>query len=348
MTNAELAVLSLIVEAPRHGYDVERLIVQRGMREWTDVGFSSIYYLLGKMEKAGLVESREAESGGAGPARKVFAPTAAGLEAWQAASLAALSTPDLKHPFALGLSNLPGLPPEEAAAAVREYRSALEERLSGMLAKRESQEPLEWFVGELFDFSEVSIRTQMSWIDGLIGRLEARKVAAMPKLKVNQPVLGETPALTMAVVHSVGDPGEVGPRVFNALYGAVYALKFALKKEGIEYKVAPSRARWFSGSGWQSVPRDQWVAAWAIPIPDGTIELRQKDPDTPVEIETWEYGRIAEVLHVGTYAEEEPTINLLHDFIAEQGLEIAGPHEEEYLTRPDAKTPKTVIRYQVK
>jgi DNA-binding PadR family transcriptional regulator len=349
MTNAELAVLSLVVEAPRHGYEIDRLIVQRGMREWTDVGFSSIYYLLGKMEKAGLVESRADETpSGPGPARKVFAPTPAGFAAWEAASIAALSVPELRHPFALGLSNLPGLPPDAALAAVREYRIQLEERMSGMLAKRDAQAPLEWFVAELFDFSEHTLRAEMTWVDGLIGRLEKReKVAVVAKLKRNQPVLAETPSLTMAVVRTVGDPAEVAGPAFNALYGAVYPLKFALKKDGVEYKIAPPRARWFNGPDWRSVPRENWTAAWAIPIPDGTTELKQKDPDTPVTIETWEYGRVAEVLHVGTYAEEEPTIELLHAFIAEQGLEISGPHEEEYLTRPDAKTPKTVIRYQV-
>ena len=44
MTNAELAVLSLVVEAPRHGYEIEQAIAERGMREWTEIGFSSIYY----------------------------------------------------------------------------------------------------------------------------------------------------------------------------------------------------------------------------------------------------------------------------------------------------------------
>jgi len=135
--------------------------------------------------------------------------------------------------------------------------------------------------------------------------------------------------------------------VFNALYGAVYPLKFALKKLGVDYKITAPRAPWFNGPDWRAVPRDKWTAEWAIPIPDGTVELTQKDPDTPVSIETWEYGRVAEVLHVGTYAEEEPTIELLHSFIAEQGLKIVGEHEEGYLTRPEAKQPKTVIRYRV-
>ncbi|MFL7891509.1 MAG: PadR family transcriptional regulator, partial [Anaerolineales bacterium] len=48
MTNAELAILSLIAEQPRHGYDIEQAIVARGMRDWTEIGFSSIYYLLNK------------------------------------------------------------------------------------------------------------------------------------------------------------------------------------------------------------------------------------------------------------------------------------------------------------
>ena len=58
MTNAELAILSLIAEQPRHGYDIEQIIEARGMREWTEIGFSSIYYLPNKLEKAGLVESQ--------------------------------------------------------------------------------------------------------------------------------------------------------------------------------------------------------------------------------------------------------------------------------------------------
>jgi DNA-binding PadR family transcriptional regulator len=350
MTNAELAVLSLVVERPRHGYDIERLIVQRGMREWTDVGFSSIYYLLGKMEKAGLVEARAGEPGERGPSRKVYAPTNEGFSAWQEASLQALSVPAMRSPFVLGLANLGGLPADDALTALRARRDQLAERRAGIAAKRDAQEALDWFVVELFDFSEHMMVAEAAWIDGLIRRMERReKVATMPKLKPNQPHIAEKPAATMAVVHTVGDPSVVGQKVFPALYGAAYGLKFGLKKAGgPEFKVTAPRARWFGGPDWALLPREKWEAAWAIEIPEGTTEVPQKDPETPVVIETWEYGTVAEVLHIGTYAEEEPTINLLHDFIAEQGYEIVGAHEEEYQSRPDAKNPKTVIRYQVR
>jgi len=168
------------------------------------------------------------------------------------------------------------------------------------------------------------------------------------KMKPLVPQIVELPARTMAVVRTIGDPEVVGARAFPALYGAAYTLKFALKKQGVEYKVPAPCARWFGGPDWATIPRERWEAAWAIAIPDGTTEVAQKDPETPVAIETWEYGLVAQILHVGSYIEEEPTILLLHGFIAEQGYEIVGPHEEEYQSRPEAKAPKTVIRYQIR
>jgi len=85
-----------------------------------------------------------------------------------------------------------------------------------------------------------------------------------------------------------------------------------------------------------------------LPIPEDTTSLPQKLPDIEVKIETWDYGTVAQILHIGSYAEEGPTVARLHKFIEESGYQIAGDHEEEYLTTPDAKVPKTLIRYAVK
>jgi DNA-binding PadR family transcriptional regulator len=350
MTNAELAVLSLVVETPRHAYEIEQVVAERGMRDWTDVGFSSIYYVLGKMERAGLVEGHSDDTASKGPARRVYSPTPKGFSVWTEASLAALSTTQAKMPFLLGLANLPGLPADRALEAARACQAVLDERLRAVRAKRRSLEQVEWFVDEVFDYSEHSLQSGRDWVAAFVKRFEKRSEAReMPKkMKPFVPEFAEMPAVTMAVVHTVGDPTVVGATVFPALYGAVYSLKFALKKQGVDYKVGPPCARWFGGADWMTIPREKWEAAWAIPIPESTTELVQKDQKTPVTIEPWEYGSVAQILHVGTYAEEEPTIRQLHDFIAAEGYEIAGPHEEEYLSSPAAKAPKTVIRYQVR
>jgi Uncharacterized conserved protein len=350
LIDAELAVLSLVVETPRHAYEIEQVIAERGMRDWTDVGFSSIYYLLGKMERAGLVRGDRDDTTSKGPARRVYSATPQGFVAWTEASLAALSTPQAKMPFLLGLTNLGGLPEERALEAARECRRALDQRLREVQEKHRAAGEMEWFVDEVFDYSEQSLRSGRDWVAGFVERFEKRsEESAMPrKMKPFVPELGEMPATTMAVVRTVGDPTDVGRRVFPALYGAAYTLKFALKKEGVDFKVGAPRARWFGGPDWMTLPREKWEAAWAIPVPDGTTALAQKDPATPVTVETWEYGSVAQVLYVGAYAEETATIQQLHDFIAEQGYEIVGEHEEEYQSRPDAKSPKTVIRSRVR
>jgi len=71
-------------------------------------------------------------------------------------------------------------------------------------------------------------------------------------------------------------------------------------------------------------------------------------PNVEVKIETWEYGTVAQILHLGPYDQEYPTVERLHKFIADSGYELAGPHEEEYLTSPDAKVQKTIIRYPIR
>lgn len=47
----EQLILGILAEGPQHGYHIEQIIKERDMRKWTDVGFSSIYYTLDKLEK---------------------------------------------------------------------------------------------------------------------------------------------------------------------------------------------------------------------------------------------------------------------------------------------------------
>lgn len=88
LTPAELTILGLVLEKPSHGYELEQLIELRGIRNWTELGFSSIYYLLGRLEKRGLVTAdapSRAETGagrsGNGAETRAGAGAEAGAEA---------------------------------------------------------------------------------------------------------------------------------------------------------------------------------------------------------------------------------------------------------------------------
>lgn len=167
-----------------------------------------------------------------------------------------------------------------------------------------------------------------------------------PKTPKTDPQIIQMPDQKMAVVKGRGAPNEVFPKVMPALYGAVYTLKFDLKKKGSEtFKVGALRARYPDAVVKE---KKDWTIVMGIPIPEGTKTLFQKVPDVPVIIEMWKYGTVAQILHLGAYDQETENIKKLLAFINEQGYEVAGDHEEEYLTRPDAKVAKTIIRYPVR
>ena len=181
MTNAELAVLSLIAEKPCHGYEIEQLIVYRGMRNWTEIGFSSIYYLLKKLKGKGWVEVVDTPAEGRGPARKVYHLTQEGREVWVTSSLDALREPQPSHSsFHLGLANLPTLPVPEAVSALGHYRKILAARRDEAVRTRANQREdreLPDHVEAMFDLSLTMIDAEIGWLDGFTQRFaESRKV----------------------------------------------------------------------------------------------------------------------------------------------------------------------------
>lgn len=167
------------------------------------------------------------------------------------------------------------------------------------------------------------------------------------RVRPTEPHLTRKAKQTMAVIRACGDPNETLPKLLPALFGSVYRLKFGLKKAGrATFKVGPLVARWPISL---ETPRDQWVGHVGLAIPAATSRLEQADARFPIEIEIWEYGpQVAEIMHIGPYATERPAIDRLRAFIASSGYSIAGVHEEEYLTSPNAKIQKTIIRYPVR
>lgn len=98
-----------------------------------------------------------------------------------------------------------------------------------------------------------------------------------------------------------------------------------------------------------------WKGSAVIPVPASikSLPAMKAEAGLTPRLGVWTYGEVAEILHLGPYDTEPTTIQKLTDFIAAQGYEIAGLHEEEYLRGPGMPfvSPKdyyTIIRYPVK
>lgn len=181
LTNTELAILGLVAEGPRYGYQIEQDIEARGMRNWTEIGFSSIYYILNKLESSGWLESQrqieEVAEKGRGLARRVYRLTESGQVAFREAVHQRLSHPRPRTgDFDLGLANLPALTPEESIAALQTYREDLKQRLEGVRAKWQADRAAAGpffppHVSALFEHSLAMIAADLAWVEQYLADL---------------------------------------------------------------------------------------------------------------------------------------------------------------------------------
>jgi hypothetical protein len=185
------------------------------------------------------------------------------------------------------------------------------------------------------------------------------------------PAIVEVPELAFLMLDGRGDPAssEAYREALGALYSICYTLKFTLKKTDPErdFKVAPLEGLWWGDAEKPSLAelqtdRDAWNWSMMIAVPDavtaaevaaaaGAAAKRRPLPAAGgVRLERFAEGLAAQIMHVGPYSEEAPTIERLHAFVAEQGYELRGRHHEIYLGDPRRTAPerlKTVIRHPV-
>lgn len=168
-------------------------------------------------------------------------------------------------------------------------------------------------------------------------------------MKAFVPEFTKVEPFKVLTVTSVGDPNKVMEKYMKALYGTAYGTKMKVfKPKGIKMELGKLIGRWPDA---HIKPKDEWTGIWALPVPDYVTEkdLLQKDPEIRIKLEKWDYKDVAQILHLGPYSEEGPTVEKLHNFIEENGYEIDGSsHEEVYLTMPNVKNQKTIIRYKIK
>lgn len=154
-----------------------------------------------------------------------------------------------------------------------------------------------------------------------------------------------------------GDPDVVIKDAYSKLFKVYYGLKGVPKFVGQPASLARYEGfdTLLDNVSEEKLKETVWKGFVAIPVPDPITTLSDdaKAAPYPVRLETLQYGIVAEIVHYGPYEDETPTIRKLKEYIADQGYEIAGLHEEAYFKGPGLPfiRPKdyiTVIRYQVK
>jgi DNA-binding PadR family transcriptional regulator len=170
MTDAELAILSLLAEGPNYDHTLNDLIQQRGLRRWTAIGTSSLYYVLDKLEKQGLVRKIAEESG-----RRRYRISSAGIGVLQTAMVDLLATPHLQDKyFELGIANLHILKAAQVRAALFSRYHDINSQINklGSTLADETAKDNSFQVRSLFSHRIAMLKAELAWLGAFMDEWE--------------------------------------------------------------------------------------------------------------------------------------------------------------------------------
>jgi hypothetical protein len=177
--------------------------------------------------------------------------------------------------------------------------------------------------------------------------------------------LVDVPSMNFIWAEGKGDPNTSHEyrEIVEALYAVSYTIKFMVKKgKGkINYRVMPLEGLWWvpKMETFSIDRKDQWLWRMMIMQPEPVTEelfteavetVRSKKHPAAIDaisFGSFSEGQCAQLLYVGPYHDEGPTISRLHGYIAGLGGRRTGRHHEIYLNDPRKTAPeklRTIIR----
>lgn len=177
-------------------------------------------------------------------------------------------------------------------------------------------------------------------------------------------VLVDVPPMNYLMVDGEGDPNtsQAYADAVEALFAVAYTVKFMVKKGplAIDYGVMPLEGLWWAAdmANFSVADKSNWQWTMMIMQPDFVTDAlvnaaiaevtKKKNPAAiaKVRFAALTEGRCAQILHIGPFSAEGPTIAKVHQFIEARG-KLDGKHHEIYLSdirKADPAKWKTIIR----
>ena len=195
----------------------------------------------------------------------------------------------------------------------------------------------------------------------------------MPK---NKPNILTIPKMNYIAVRGKGNPNDEDSEYKKSI-GLLYAIAFTLKMsykgdykiDGyFQYVVPPLEGFWWQDGikGMDYNRKDDLEFISIIRLPDFVTKKdfdwaveeatkKKKTDFSKVEFLTYNEGLCVQCMHIGPYDDEPTTVNLMHEYMTENGYELditdTRFHHEIYLSDPrrcDVSKLKTVVRHPIK
>ena len=173
ITNTETALLGLLSEQPMHPYKIEQEVKFRDMRFWTELSMSSIYKLLRKLEKNGLVDS-EKEISLENRLKKIYKISRKGTELLKRKIEKLLSESEhMRWQVDLATYNCHLLPPKKIIELLKKYRDDIQKKIIDYCKLEKFMKELHCngFRLEVARRPVFLLKGELAWIDSFIEKL---------------------------------------------------------------------------------------------------------------------------------------------------------------------------------
>ncbi len=181
-------------------------------------------------------------------------------------------------------------------------------------------------------------------------------------------VVVDVPPMSFLKIDGHGDPNtaQAYQDAVEALYAVAYRLKFMSKGAGLDYIVPPLEGLWWAEdmdhftaaldkNAWDwtmMIMQPEWISQEMLKEAIREVAKKKTLPALPqLVMEEYREGLSVQILHIGSYDDEGPTLSRMHnEFIPQNGYQESGKHHEIYLSDPRRVAPeklKTVLRQPV-
>ncbi len=178
----------------------------------------------------------------------------------------------------------------------------------------------------------------------------------------------DVPDMKFFMIDGKGDPNtsQEFKDAIATLYPLSYGVKMPFKKKHTDkdYVVPPLEGLWYMENmaefRMDNKQSWQWTLMMRVPdfIPDSdasdaidVVKAKKNPPSIEkIRFEHFQEAKCVQIMYVGPFDAEPPTITKMHEWAKDQGYHLRGKHHEIYLSdlrRVEAERLKTILRQPI-
>ncbi len=173
LTQGEVLILSLLSEGSNYPYQIQKMIIEREVHNWMDIGFSSIYHALDRLENKKLVSSTyHKPEKSSRRQQRIFTLTKTGYRELKSNVAYLIGQYIDKSPSTIGFANFLLFDSKELPNLIKTRQEKIQQRIDLLLKRdeflreslKEEKDETKLLVNLLFEYALLRHKAELEFI----------------------------------------------------------------------------------------------------------------------------------------------------------------------------------------